>query len=743
TIEVLGLTSACNILVALEAAYSNASVERIHSFHDSLRQLTEENCTGRQHTKFGLNHLFPIYRPPTITNDSPPPTFMAFDQTHQAHTPDPNPEHDPVAKAPTSPPTLSLNYLSYAREERITGLSQSTIEFFMLTINLAVNCFLIYPRSCKCNYRWTARNSGPEPKEKLKRDSLYIDKQGKLRSFNHKKVSRKRGGSLRGQGWKYGSGFVDGIFPVLSTDAQQILNFMKKETDLNRVCQALSSLSPTHTTWDDIISVAVQLRLNKRWDPIILKASVTCLMEKQGKNTPKRTYYIPYKEACALGRYFIQMMCEWILYRSTFQPDIICYNLLIDAFGQKSCADKAESTYLNLLEARCIPTEDTYALLLRAYCTCGLLEKAEAVFMEMRKHGLSPSAVVYNAYIDGLMKGRNSQKAVEIFQRMKRDCCQPSTDTYTMLINLYGKANRSYMALKVFHEMRSQKCKPNICTYTALINAFAREGLCEKAEDIFEQLQEAGLEPDVYAYNALMEAYSRAGFPYGAAEIFSLMQHMGCEPDRASFNIMVDAYGRSGLHEDARLVFEEMKRLGIEPTMKSHMVLLSAYSKVGNVSKCEELVTQMHKSGLEPDTFVLNTMINVYGRMGHFRKMEEVLAVMENRPYVPDISTYNILINMYGRAGYFERMEEIFRLLPAKNLQRDVVTWTSRLGAYSRKKLYTRCLEIFEEMITHGCYPDGGTARVLLSACSTKEQIFFISGRGRVKGIQAEEDNIG
>lgn len=78
------------------------------------------------------------------------------------------------------------------------------------------------------------------------------------------------GGSLRGQGWKYGSGFVDGIFPVLSPDAQQILNFMKKETDVNRVWGALSSLPPTHTTWDDIISVAVQLRLNKKWDPIIL-----------------------------------------------------------------------------------------------------------------------------------------------------------------------------------------------------------------------------------------------------------------------------------------------------------------------------------------------------------------------------------------------------------------------------------------------------------------------------------------
>lgn len=39
--EVLGLTTARQIWLSLEAAYSNASVERIHSLRDSLRQLTK------------------------------------------------------------------------------------------------------------------------------------------------------------------------------------------------------------------------------------------------------------------------------------------------------------------------------------------------------------------------------------------------------------------------------------------------------------------------------------------------------------------------------------------------------------------------------------------------------------------------------------------------------------------------------------------------------------------------------
>lgn len=78
------------------------------------------------------------------------------------------------------------------------------------------------------------------------------------------------GGSLRGQGWKYGSGFVDGVFPVLSPIALEILNFVQKEEDVSRIWYSLDTLPPTNTTWDDLISIAVRLRLNKKWDPIIV-----------------------------------------------------------------------------------------------------------------------------------------------------------------------------------------------------------------------------------------------------------------------------------------------------------------------------------------------------------------------------------------------------------------------------------------------------------------------------------------
>ncbi|XP_062186295.1 pentatricopeptide repeat-containing protein At2g35130-like [Phragmites australis] len=74
---------------------------------------------------------------------------------------------------------------------------------------------------------------------------------------------------MRGRGWKYGSGFVDGVFPVLSPMAQDILEFVQKGTDVAKIWESLDNIPPAHDLWDDIVNVDVQLRLNRQWDPII------------------------------------------------------------------------------------------------------------------------------------------------------------------------------------------------------------------------------------------------------------------------------------------------------------------------------------------------------------------------------------------------------------------------------------------------------------------------------------------
>lgn len=74
---------------------------------------------------------------------------------------------------------------------------------------------------------------------------------------------------MRGKGWKFGSGFVDGIFPVLSPTAEKILEYLQKEIDTERIWGSLDKLPPSLDAWDDVLSVSVQLRMRKHWDSII------------------------------------------------------------------------------------------------------------------------------------------------------------------------------------------------------------------------------------------------------------------------------------------------------------------------------------------------------------------------------------------------------------------------------------------------------------------------------------------
>lgn len=60
----------------------------------------------------------------------------------------------------------------------------------------------------------------------------------------------------------------------MSPTAQRILDLvLEEEVDQKRIWQILDTLPGSLEIWDDIINVAVQLRLNKQWDPIMLVRS--------------------------------------------------------------------------------------------------------------------------------------------------------------------------------------------------------------------------------------------------------------------------------------------------------------------------------------------------------------------------------------------------------------------------------------------------------------------------------------
>uniref|UniRef100_A0A0D9WXY4 Uncharacterized protein n=1 Tax=Leersia perrieri TaxID=77586 RepID=A0A0D9WXY4_9ORYZ len=92
------------------------------------------------------------------------------------------------------------------------------------------------------------------------------------------KTARSTMGTMRGRGWKYGSWFVDRVFPVLSPMEHNILEFVHKGTHVG---------IPSHNLFDDLLNV-------ENWGPVIL-------------------------------------VCEQILHMNSFRPEFICHSLLIES----------------------------------------------------------------------------------------------------------------------------------------------------------------------------------------------------------------------------------------------------------------------------------------------------------------------------------------------------------------------------------------------------------------------------
>lgn len=84
---------------------------------------------------------------------------------------------------------------------------------------------------------------------------------------------------------------------------------------------------------------------------------------------------------------------EWMLQSKQFRADVVCYNLLIEAYGKIGQYTEAEKTFFLLRKSFVAPTEMSYNMLMGAYSKAGLLDKAERLFDQMKEDKYIPGNV--------------------------------------------------------------------------------------------------------------------------------------------------------------------------------------------------------------------------------------------------------------------------------------------------------------------------------------------------------------
>ena len=251
--------------------------------------------------------------------------------------------------------------------------------------------------------------------------------------------------------------------------------------------------------------------------------------------------------------------------RPNLQPNVVIYNILLNAWAKEREVKKIEDTLQRMIRLEIpgvSPDSISYSTLLSAYAKLGTTEaahKADSLLHQM--------LTLYNYGVD--------------------------------------------------------TAKPNVISFSNVIQCHAHSGNGEKAEgwlrklqDLFNLHQDPDWKPDVAIYNAVVQAWVKVGNPEKAEDFLRRMivddgksendLDRFVRPNSRTFNIVLSAWAKIGQAERAEAMLMEMHKLYVEedfdtrPTVVSYNTVLDSYAQKMNrlmhVDKRENGSRNRHKS---------------------------------------------------------------------------------------------------------------------------------------------------
>ncbi|KAJ3282433.1 hypothetical protein HK104_010892 [Borealophlyctis nickersoniae] len=195
-----------------------------------------------------------------------------------------------------------------------------------------------------------------------------------------------------------------------------------------------------------------------------------------------------------------------------YEPDVIAYTNLIDAYARANDAKAAVEVFRSLQEANLQANEITYGAVIKSCVAAGELKAAMKLYEDMKKRGLPVPQPIFTTLIQGCLHAGQVKRAWKTFDYMRGELYAPDAVSYSLMIHACSKTQEAERALDLFREMTEKGLKANEITFTAVIQACAsRKDYYEEAFALLEQMAGEGFEPDRITYSVLLQATARQG----------------------------------------------------------------------------------------------------------------------------------------------------------------------------------------------------------------------------------------
>ncbi|KAK2369344.1 pentatricopeptide repeat-containing protein [Trifolium repens] len=210
--------------------------------------------------------------------------------------------------------------------------------------------------------------------------------------------------------------------------------------------------------------------------------------------------------------------------------------------------------FLTLTNSRVKPDIITYNILINACCRACDIERADHLFEELQKNGLSPDSVTYGTLIKGRFLVDREMEAFKIFERMREAGCEPTVSVYKTLMTWLCKNRKVWPALSLYLKyLKSLPSRDNDS-----ISALEEYLVVGKLEQVIRGLLELDFSAKDFKltpYTILLIGFCQAEKVYEALIIFSVLHEFNIKINATSCVHLIRGLCKENKLYDAGIVF--------------------------------------------------------------------------------------------------------------------------------------------------------------------------------------------
>ena len=343
-------------------------------------------------------------------------------------------------------------------------------------------------------------------------------------------------------------------------------------------------------------------------------------------------------------------------------PDLVTYNILLDACAATPKINTALSTALSLLnemeDEGITPDGRAFSAILRCYAKSAQLENdttsvaaAFNIVEKMRRLRIPISIHVFTSLLKVCAGAGDITAAMKAVDMMENEGLKPDAFLLNMLLEVLEKRGDWQASLHAIeHTFPHYHLKPNDTTFTILFSTFFK---ANKLDHLFALWDRPGTadsdstaplnKPGTSAFLALLGFYKQAAIDAEGSKAES------AQPLHAS------AIGAE-LAQQALQVLVLMKRLGVRPDEAVFAAVLSVCARAGDLNTAFGVVQgMMPKEGVTPNVVHYNVLIDACARRGTVERAFAAFRMLKNAKLTPSTVTYSSLINACAKGSDYER----------------------------------------------------------------------------------------